>query len=104
MAAAVQNPILNSPIAVMDNTLSGTNGTASHEAGGILTAALAGFQEAPIRYTISTLLVTFLVYLYRKSIPEVDSKEPPIMLPRLPFIGHLVGMIRNQAEYYTNLQ
>lgn len=104
MAAAVQNPILNSPMAVMENVVSAANGTSTRDVGGVLAAAVAGFQEAPIRYTVSTLLVTILVYLYRKSIPELDAKEPPVMLPRIPFIGHLVGMIRNQAEYYTSLQ
>ncbi|KAK4088466.1 hypothetical protein Purlil1_7345 [Purpureocillium lilacinum] len=103
MAAAVQNPILNSPMAVVENVVSAANGTSTRDAGGVLAAAVAGFQEAPIRYTVSTLLVTILVYLYRKSIPELDAKEPPVMLPRIPFIGHLVGMIRNQAEYYTSL-
>lgn len=71
--------------------------------GGLLAAAAAGFQQAPLRYTVSTLFFTFLFYLYKRSIPEVDGKEPPLMLPRMPFIGHLVGLVRNQSQYYTNL-
>ncbi|KJZ75729.1 hypothetical protein HIM_04886 [Hirsutella minnesotensis 3608] len=86
----------------MDNGLPGAaNATGSQ--GGLLSAALAGFQQAPIRYTISTLLISFIIYLYKQSIPEIDSKEPPLMLPRIPFIGHLIGLVRNQSDYYTNL-
>ncbi|POR39694.1 Uncharacterized protein TPAR_00118 [Tolypocladium paradoxum] len=99
--AAVQQTF-GSPLATVDNVLSNSANATIRE-GGLLSAAVAGFQQAPIRYTVSTLFITFLVYLYRLSIPEVDSKEPPIMLPRIPFIGHLVGLIRNQAEYYTSL-
>lgn len=82
--------------------MSGTaNATAA--GGGMLSAAAAGFQQAPICYTLSILLITSLFYLYNMSIPQVDGKEPPLMLPRVPFIGHLVGLVRNQSQYYTNL-
>ncbi|PHH86722.1 hypothetical protein CDD83_9832 [Cordyceps sp. RAO-2017] len=99
---ATSGQTFGSPLASADDGFAGAaNATAS--AGGLLSAAVAGFQQAPIRYTLSTLFLTFLYYLYRQSIPELDSKEPPLMLPRIPFIGHLIGLVRNQSDYYTNL-
>ncbi|KAM4064978.1 cytochrome p450 [Hirsutella rhossiliensis] len=100
MAATGQT--FGSPLASVDDAMSGTANATSAE-GGLLSAAVAGFQHAPIRYTLSTLFLTFLFYLYKMSIPEVDGKEPPLMLPRIPFIGHLIGLVRNQSQYYTNL-
>ncbi|PNY26058.1 Uncharacterized protein TCAP_04014 [Tolypocladium capitatum] len=76
---------------------------AAADDGGLLSAAVAGFQQAPIRCAVSALSIALVVYLYRLCVPAVDSREPPLMLPRIPFIGHLVGLIRNQAEYYTDL-
>lgn len=100
--AAVQST-LDTPLATADSLLMGTANATVRESG-IIAAAVAEFQQSPIRYTVSTLLVIVLVYLYRRSIPALDAKEPPLMLPRIPFVGHLIGLIRNQAEYYTNLQ
>lgn len=78
------------------------NATARPES--LVATALAEVQSAPIRYLLPTLLLALFTYYYRTSIPEVDSKEPQILMPRIPFIGHLVGLITNQAEYYTGLQ
>ncbi|KID89382.1 cytochrome P450 [Metarhizium guizhouense ARSEF 977] len=100
MAAAQST--LDTPLATADSLLMGAANATVRESG-IIAAAVAEFQQSPIRYTVSTLLVTVLVYLYRRSIPALDAKEPPLMLPRIPFVGHLIGLIKNQAEYYTNL-
>lgn len=100
--AAVQQTF-GTPLAMADSPIVGAANATARESG-LLATAVAEFQQSPIRYTVSTLLVTFLIYLYRQSIPELDAKEPPLMLPRIPFIGHLIGLIKNQAEYYTNLQ
>lgn len=100
--AAVQQTF-GTPLAMADSSIIGAANATVRDSG-IVATAVTEFQQSPIRYTVSALLVTFLVYLYRQSIPELDAKEPPLMLPRIPYIGHLVGLIKNQAEYYTELQ
>ena len=90
-------------VTMVDNA-SSTTANATFCEGGLLSAALASFQQASIQYTLSASLIIYMFYLYRLSIPKLDSREPPIMLPRIPFVGHLVGLVRNQSDYYTSLQ
>ncbi|KHN98710.1 Cytochrome P450 [Metarhizium album ARSEF 1941] len=98
MAALQQT--LGTPLAMAESPFA--NATARES--GMVSAAAAALQQSPTRYTVSALLFSVLVYLYRRSIPVLDAKEPPLMLPRIPFVGHLIGLIKNQAEYYTDLR
>ncbi|PVI00474.1 cytochrome P450 [Periconia macrospinosa] len=34
---------------------------------------------------------------------QVDSREPPVVHPKIPFIGHLIGMIRHGPLYFTQV-
>lgn len=95
---------LSSPLAAVDDVISNAaNGTSAKEASGLVAAALIEFQTAPIRYAVTTVLVLFLIWLYKQSIPEVDSKEPPLMLPRIPFIGHVIPLVKDQAVYFRKV-
>ncbi|EFY93199.1 hypothetical protein MAC_00982 [Metarhizium acridum CQMa 102] len=93
---------LGTPLATTDSPLMGAANATIRESG-IIAAAVAEFQQSPIRYAVSTLLVTVLIHLYRRSIPALDVKEPPLMLPGITFVGHLIGLIKNQAGYHTDL-
>jgi hypothetical protein len=42
---------------------------------------------------------TVLLLLLQRLNPHMDPQEPPLVKPTVPFIGHLVGMIKHQAEY-----
>jgi hypothetical protein len=35
---------------------------------------------------------------------ELDEKEPPLLKPRVPLIGHLLGMLRWQVGYMQMLK
>lgn len=54
------------------------------------------------------LLLLFLaavfVLLRQLFEPRMDPREPPLLRPNIPFIGHLIGMVRNQMEYYAILR
>ncbi|KAF4974548.1 hypothetical protein FZEAL_8572 [Fusarium zealandicum] len=50
------------------------------------------------------LALTGLLYLLKLALfPAVDSREPPLLKPRLPILGHLVSMIREKAGFYKRL-
>jgi hypothetical protein len=34
---------------------------------------------------------------------QQDGREPPLLQPSIPFIGHLLGMIRHQSTFLTSL-
>ena len=33
-----------------------------------------------------------------------DPREPPTLPQRIPFIGHVIGMIQKKAKYYVRLR
>ncbi len=55
------------------------------------------------KWTIaSTILVLAICIAYFR--PRMsDSHEPPILPPKngIPFIGHLIGLLRNGLPYYS---
>ncbi|KAI9163452.1 Cytochrome P459 monooxygenase [Paramyrothecium foliicola] len=71
---------------------------------GIVAAALADIQQSPTRYVLSTVAVLLMTYLFKRSIPDVDAREPKLLLPWIPGIGHIIGMMWNQSSYYMWLR
>jgi hypothetical protein len=39
----------------------------------------------------------------RFAIP-MDPREPPLVRPKIPFIGHLIGLMRHQTTYLQMLR
>jgi hypothetical protein len=35
---------------------------------------------------------------------KVDVREPPVVYPTIPFIGHIIGMVRDGPQYFTRLR
>jgi hypothetical protein len=33
-----------------------------------------------------------------------DAREPPALPSKIPFIGHVIGMLRKKARYYVQLR
>ncbi|UZP37012.1 hypothetical protein NXS19_004828 [Fusarium pseudograminearum] len=48
-------------------------------------------------------LTTVLLVLSRFIAPTINENEPPIVKPRVPFIGHIISMLRNGSDIYVNL-
>lgn len=46
--------------------------------------------------------VTYLV-LNHVIKPTIDPHEPPILKPRLPLIGHIVGLLHHGVDYFSIL-
>jgi hypothetical protein len=49
-------------------------------------------------------VLTGLFLLWRKSDVSLDPQEPPIALSKLPFIGHIYGMMRYQLGYFEMMR
>lgn len=46
--------------------------------------------------------VTYLV-LNHVIKPTIDPREPPILKPRLPLIGHIFGLLQHGVDYFSIL-
>jgi hypothetical protein len=49
--------------------------------------------------TLASVLVVSLVWLL--SNPRMDSREPPLVSPRIPLFGHLLGLMTSQVAYFS---
>ncbi|PVH82768.1 cytochrome P450 [Cadophora sp. DSE1049] len=56
-------------------------------------------------YTLffATVLATAIFIRWYTSNASVDPREPPLFRPKVPFIGHLLGIIQLQADYLQKL-
>ncbi|KAK4238140.1 cytochrome P450 [Achaetomium macrosporum] len=65
-------------------------------------SGLDTMATAPVTIAIAVVVVGFLI-LHILS-PSVDPREPPLVKPRIPLIGHILGLMRHQASYHIILQ
>ncbi|KAH6640310.1 hypothetical protein F5144DRAFT_477043, partial [Chaetomium tenue] len=69
----------------------------------VLTAR--GFETLKTMPLVTTAIAMALVYVLLQALgARVDPREPPLVKPRLPLIGHIIGMMREQAQYHITLQ
>jgi hypothetical protein len=53
-----------------------------------------------------TLLVAgiaALVFLNYAFTPRMDPNEPPLLKPKIPLIGHIIGVITEQSDYHRTI-
>jgi hypothetical protein len=57
------------------------------------------------RYAIPAVVgvVTLCFFLLSKLSPPLHPNEPPLLKPRIPFIGHVIGLVFGKIEYIGNL-
>ncbi|KAK3372597.1 cytochrome P450 [Podospora didyma] len=54
---------------------------------------------------ITTALVVVIGLLLNYFVPAtIDAREPPVVKSRIPLIGHIIGIIRHQANYHLILR
>ncbi len=63
--------------------------------------SLDNVKTMPAAIAIAAVLAFLILRLFA---PRLDPREPPLLKPRVPFLGHILGMIRYQAQYHVNLQ
>lgn len=51
------------------------------------------------------LALTALAVLVRKALHiPMDPREPPLIRPKIPLIGHIIGMMRYQTAYFEEMR
>ncbi|KAK4201355.1 putative cytochrome P450 E-class, group IV [Triangularia verruculosa] len=60
-------------------------------------------SNPPVVTGIAAVLLAILINTLTTP-RQVDPREPPLLKPTIPFIGHIIGLIRHQAEYHRILQ
>ncbi len=58
----------------------------------------------PVIIAIAVGILSGLFLLWRKADVSLDPDEPPITLSKIPFIGHILGMMRHQIGYFEILR
>jgi cytochrome P450 len=76
-----------------------TNGTSTIPA--LTASGLESLSAMPTTLAISAILGLLLLFALS---PRVDPREPPLVKPSIPLIGHILGLMRHQAQYHISLQ
>jgi hypothetical protein len=65
----------------------------------VLGTLLGGYTPSIIFATAAVLLVCWS----RLSV-RVDAREPPILKPTIPYVGHIIGLLTHQTSYFEKLR
>lgn len=58
----------------------------------------------PLLAAFSVVALSFgWVLLKRLLYPTYDPREPPIIWPNTPFIGHIISLVQECGEFYIRL-
>lgn len=68
----------------------------------ILYDVLPGNGTLP--FTIFAVLLCVAVLTSHSLRIKVDPREPPVVYPKVPFIGHIIGMVREGPLYLKRLR
>lgn len=49
---------------------------------------------------LAAALIVFLVNAFHF---KVDPREPPVISPRIPLVGHIIGMLTGGTTYFRQL-
>lgn len=66
-----------------------------------LLTSLVDYRVANVTILSTTVLaaIVALALLNRLLTPRIDPREPPVVKPSIPWVGHIIGIIRHQADY-----
>jgi len=68
--------------------------------------AIAGPESSgKSQFYLMLAIALGLVFLASKLLASApaDSREPPLIKPKVPILGHALGMMMHQAEYFSIL-
>lgn len=56
-------------------------------------------------YGPSVILVAFAILLtcWQRLSIKLDPQEPPLLKPKVPYIGHIIGIIQHNIAYFDIL-
>ncbi|OLN81971.1 25-hydroxycholesterol 7-alpha-hydroxylase 3, partial [Colletotrichum chlorophyti] len=84
--------------------LSGMANNGTVKAEGFLAFLVQDAQVSTGKYALAAMLLALAIVLQKVLYPEIDAREPPPMKPKIPIIGHLVGIIQHQSQYLKVLE
>ncbi len=66
-------------------------------------SAVQSFRAAPGLHIGLVVCLVLAVFLQRLSAIRLDPREPPVLKPGIPLVGHLLGLLRNKVDYFGML-
>jgi hypothetical protein len=67
----------------------------------ILSDPVSGVDPATAAAAAAVPVVVYLVY--RVLFPSIDPREPPVLPPAIPFLGHILSLMREQNNMFHRL-
>lgn len=66
-------------------------------------SAFGTLLEGYIPSIILAVAAVLLVCWQRLSV-NLDPREPPLLKPKIPYIGHIIGLFKHHTAYFTMLE
>lgn len=61
-------------------------------------------DTSPAAVAAACILVPLLAVLIKAGFfPSIDPREPPLVRSKVPFIGHILGLVQEQSNYFNRL-
>jgi hypothetical protein len=65
--------------------------------------SFTALEKFPTILSLCFFFGTFILFGILALERKPDNREPPYIKPRIPFIGHAVGILRYGVPYYEDL-
>jgi hypothetical protein len=89
----------------MTQNHTGTGSPAVILVAGLVTLVQAHLEPSWAKYAAAVAAIALTAFaLVNILTADVDPREPPIIRPRLPLFGHLLGIMTRQVGYFSDLQ
>lgn len=69
----------------------------------LMPESFAAFAEGRYAYTAVFVVISLLLLGLRGMSPEMDPREPPLYKPRIPVIGHIIGIMTEHTAMFKRL-
>lgn len=74
-------------------------GNVTSESQGFLNFLADDYKQSKAAYLTVLGVLISATLLHKLFSPHNDSREPPLLKPRIPVLGHLIGLLRHQGGY-----
>ncbi|KAK1752886.1 cytochrome P450 [Echria macrotheca] len=66
----------------------------------VYSTQLPGLDALNSSTVVAAISMVLLGLLLQTALaPRIDAQEPPLLKPRIPLVGHIIGFFRHQADY-----
>ena len=81
--------------------MSGAANSTSH---GLAATAIDALAQAPRLPLGVALALVGIMLAQRLLAPRLDPREPPVLKPRIPLVGHIIGLLRHRSNFFGLLR